>query len=172
MSITGVSKLQQEYKYIRKSGILAQIGGSAAPINEINKDNKKEQNFLHWSACFIGPKNTPYMGGLFFIEMRFDENYPNSPPIDVQMRTPTYHPNIDSTNGHICYSYTWKQTWKKTNNIVGIIHGIFDLLSEEKPGNGYQIDNKTKALEFKNKYALEGQNYDWNTSWNKGWKQK
>lgn len=154
----GLTKLQEELKFIRKSGCLSHIGGSAGPINK---------DFYHWQACFIGPKGSPYEGGLFFLEMKFNSNYPESCPIDVQMRTPTYHPNISSSNGHICVSYT--SSWNKTNNIPGIINAVFDLLAEEHPSNGYQIENRTKASEFKNKYAYESQSYDWNNSWGKGW---
>ena len=155
----GLSKLQEESKYIRKSGILATIGGGAGPINP--------NNFFHWSACFIGPKNSPYQGGLFFIEMKFPKEYPDKPPIDVQMRTPTYHPNIFYLNGHICVSYL--TSWKKENNIVGIINAVFDLLAEENPGNGYHLHDKQKATEFKNKFAYESQTINWNDSWGKGW---
>ena len=156
----GLTKLQEEFKHIRKSGCLAQIGGAAGPIN---KDP------FHWSACFIGPKGSPYEGGLFYIEMKFDNNYPYSHPIDVQMRTPTYHPNISSIDGHICVSYTWPKRWKSTNNIVGIVNAVWDLLAEEHPTNGYQGENRSKAIEFKNRYAYESQEYDWNNSWGKGW---
>ena len=154
----GITKLQEEDKYIRKSGILANIGGSAAPINK---------DYFHWMACFIGPKNSPYMGGLYFIEFKFNYNYPDQGPIDVQMRTPTYHPNIDCSTGHICVTYF--SEWKNTNNIVGIVNTVFDLLAEENPGNGYHDHNIEKAEQYKNSYAYENQNYDWNNSWDKGW---
>ena len=157
---TGITKLQEEYKFIRKSGILAQIGGSASPI---------EKDFLHWNACFIGPKDSPYMGGLFFIEMKFNSDYPEKGPIDVQMRTPTYHPNIFNQTGHICVTYISK--WKNTNNVVGIVLSVFDLLAEENPGNGYHDHNKEKAIVFKNKYAFENQEYEWDKCWNKGWEE-
>ena len=160
----GLTKLQAEYKYIRKSGCLAQIGGAAGPIRIDGKPD-----YFHWSACFIGPKGSPYERGLFFIEMKFDSNYPDSCPIDVQMRTPTYHPNIDRNNGHICVSYTWPYAWKNTNNIVGIINAVWDLLAMEHPTNGYQVENIEKAKEFKSRYAYESQQYDWKNSWNKGW---
>ena len=155
----GIQKLQEEYKYIRKSGPLINLGGTAGPINK---------DFLHWKACFIGPKDSPYEGGLFYLEMKFDKNYPDSKPIDVQMRTPTYHPNISCSNGHICDTYM--NNWKNTHHIVGIVNAVFDRLAEEHPGNGYQNDNKVKAREFKGKYAYESQEYDWNNCWGKGWK--
>jgi ubiquitin-protein ligase len=157
--MTGLSKLQEEYKYIRKSGILATIGGSAGPINKYN--------YFHWSGCFIGPKNSPYMNGLFYLEMKFPNDYPNKPPYDVQMRTPTYHPNIWNMNGHICVSYL--SSWKMDHNIVGIINSVFDLLADENPGNGYHVHDKQKATDYKNIYATESQNIDWNNSWDKGW---
>ena len=154
----GLTKLQEELKFIRKSGCLAQIGGSAGPIN---------RDFYHWQACFIGPKGSPYEGGLFVLEMKFNSNYPESGPIDVQMRTPTYHPNINCDSGHVCVTYT--SSWNKANNIPGILNAVWDLLAEEHPSNGYQSEDKKKASEFKNKYAFEGQSYDWNNSWSKGW---
>ena len=160
MSTTGIKKLQEEYKFIRKKGILAQIGGGAAPINK---------NFLHWRGCVEGPKNSPYSGGLFYFEMKFPENYPNSGPIDVQMRTPIYHPNISNKHGHICVSYL--NNWENTNDVVGIVNAIFDLLYESNPDDGYHGIDSKKAEEFKNKYATLYQNIDWNNSWDKGWTQ-
>lgn len=86
------------------------------------------------------------------------------------MRTKTYHPNIWCQNGHICDSYFTE--WKNTNNIVGIINTVFDLLSEKNPGNGYHAHNKQKAIDFTSLYAYENQNYDWNNSWGKGWEEE
>ena len=154
----GVLNLQAEYKFLRKKDVFSQIGGSAGPI--------KKDNFLHWTACFIGPINTPYQGGLFYIEMKFDDNYPDSRP-EVRMRTPTYHPNIDCTNGHICVDYI--SSWKNTNNVAGIVNVVFDLLSNPNPANGYYSTDEKKAANFTSKYAYESQEYDWDKCWDKGW---
>ena len=95
----GIEKLEEEYKEIKQTNLLCSVAGSAGPIR-INK----KPDYLHWKACFNGPKNTPYMYGLFIMEIKFDENYPETGP-EVRMRTPTYHPNIDCSNGHICVDY-------------------------------------------------------------------
>lgn len=155
---TGIKKLQEEYKFIRKKGILATIGGTAAPIGK---------DFLHWFGCLNGPKNTPYSGGTYYFEIKFTNEYPNRGPIDVQMRTPIYHPNIDCSNGHICVTYF--SNWKNTNDVVGIVNTIFDLLDDPNPKSSYNSTNIKKAEEFKQKYATLEQNFDWNNTWDKGW---
>lgn len=51
-----------------------------------------------------GPKETVFESESFHLEVKFDENYPFSPP-RLQLLTPTYHPNIDkgkeSVKAHI-----------------------------------------------------------------------
>lgn len=151
----GVKKLQEEYRYIRRKGVLASINGSASPINK---------DFLHWSGCFMGPENTPYANGFYYFEMKFTDEYPNKGP-SVQMRTPVIHPNIFPINGHICVSYL--SSWNSTYNITGIAMAIFNLLND--PSSKLDSSSLQKAENFKNKYALPIQNIDWNNSWDKGW---
>jgi ubiquitin-protein ligase len=155
---TGIKKLQEEYKYLRKSGILATVEGSAAPI---------KKDFLHWKGIIVGPKNTPYAGGTYYFEMKFTNEYPNKGPTDVRMRTPIYHPNISNSNGHICVQYL--SSWKNTNDIAGIVNIIFDLLNNPNPASSYNSTNIEKAREMNQKYATSEQNYDWSMVWDKGW---
>jgi ubiquitin-protein ligase len=156
---TGVKKLQEEYKFIRKSGILATVGGSCCPVNKTD--------FLHWYGCILGPKNTPYAGGTYYFEMKFTNEYPNKGPIDVRMKTPTYHPNINSSNGHICVQYF--SGWKNTNDVAGIVTTIFDLLNNPNPASSYNSTDTSKSADFNRRYANENQKFDWNNSWDKGW---
>lgn len=154
---TGIKKLENEYKAIRKKNIFGAIQASAAPI---------EKDFLHWSGCLEGPMNTPYSGGTYYFEIKFPNEYPKKGPIDVQMRTKIYHPNINNTNGHICDSYF--SEWKETYNVAGIVHAIFDLLDEPNDGDGYRLINVKKAEELNSKYATIDQEINWKESWNKG----
>jgi ubiquitin-protein ligase len=47
-----------------------------------------------------GPKDTPYAGGNFQLELFLPDGYPMVPP-KVRFLTKIYHPNIDSL-GRIC----------------------------------------------------------------------
>lgn len=163
---TGIKKLEEEYKKIRRNPVFAQIQGGAAPIKK-KENGKIKRDFLHWSGSIIGPKDTPYANGLYYFEMKFTDNYPKKGPIDVQMRTKIYHPNIDSSNGHICVSYF--SGWEETNDVIGIVNAIFDLLEDPNPKSSYNSLDKKKAEEFNSKYATLDQEYNWNESWGKGW---
>ena len=145
---TGVGKLQDEYNIIKKSGVLSTIAGSAGPT--------KRRQFKHWRACFIGPAKTPYENGLYYIEMIFTDNYPKVKP-KVRIRTKTWHPNIDGE--HICVDYL--NDWKETNDIVGIINAVFDLLASPYLPSSYHGIDESKAREYKSKYAGASQKYNW-----------
>jgi ubiquitin-protein ligase len=151
----GIEKLQFEYQFLRKGG-LSHIGGSAGPIRK---------NYLHWKGCFIGPKKTPFEGGLYFIEMKFTENYPSDKP-KVRMRTKIWHPNIAEDTGEICVDYI-KANWNSENNVLGIVDTVFDIL--EKPNFNSKLNTKCNketfektVIEYKNKYAFQNQEYEWN----------
>ena len=158
----GVEKLKDEYqRYERGSKMLADIGCAFfIPIND---------DYLHWAGVINGPKNSPYENGRYFFEMKFTNNYPNEGPIDVRMKTPIYHPNINNLDGHICLHYLYK--WKNTYNIAGIALAIFELLFDPNPANSYKPINISKAKEFNKKYAYSQcfHSIDWNNSWDKGW---
>jgi ubiquitin-conjugating enzyme E2 D/E len=151
----GIEKLQEERAFLRKGG-LSHIGGSAGPISK--------KDFLHWQASFYGPKYTPYEGGLFYIEMKFNENYPKEKP-EVIMKTKIYHPNINES-GKICLDYL-NSKWTENNNVRGIVDSVCELLAEpnfDSPLN-FSIDkiNYEKiAKEYTKQYALEDQEINWN----------
>ena len=157
--MSGEHKLKEEYEYI-KNGSLKNINAHVSII---------DNDFFHWFGTIIGPKKTLY-DGFYIFEIRFDSNYPNSPP-KFQMRTPIYHPNICCVNGNICTPYLYQ--WNNRHNITGLIHALFLLLAQPNECDAYYPYSKDyeKAKKFREKYAttyLYGK-FDWKNSWDKGW---
>jgi ubiquitin-conjugating enzyme E2 N len=60
----------------------------------------QESNVRHFEVTIAGPKDTPYEGGLFKLELYLPDEYPMMPP-KIIFRTKIYHPNIDKL-GRIC----------------------------------------------------------------------
>lgn len=169
----GLERILSEYEFIKKKKGLHKIGGS---IGIINKENRNDKDYFHWKACFIGPKNTPFENGLFFIEIKLDAQYPESKPL-ARFRTRIYHPNVNWCSGQICLDYI-KGNWTSNNTLRDAILSIFNLLknpvfnsalnSDTSKDSNEAPDYKEKARNYRAQYAFQSQKYNWNenyTNW-------
>ena len=84
-------------------------------------------DIYHLLAGIEGPPDTPYEGGVFWIDVRFPRDYPYFPP-ELRFLTRIYHPNIDS-RGHICLDLLEDQ-WSPKLRISHVLVSIGSLLDD------------------------------------------
>ncbi|KAH7674238.1 Ubiquitin-protein ligase protein [Dioscorea alata] len=87
-------------------------------------------DLFHWKAAIMGPADSPYAGGVFFVEIHFSPEYPFRPPY-VKFQTKVYHPNINS-NGNICLDILNEQ-WSPALTISKVLLSISSLLTDPNP---------------------------------------
>ena len=96
INLNPFQRLNEEYKLCTEDIDLLNIGCCfSLENNQINR----------WRIAMIGPKNTPYEGGLFKLRATFPDNYPKYGP-EIRFINRIYHVNVCSDDsgplGHIC----------------------------------------------------------------------
>merc|ERR1712160_80401 len=116
---------------------------SAGPVGE---------DLFHWQATIMGPPDSPFTGGVFFLNVHFPTDYPFKPP----------KINITS-NGSICLDIL-KDQWSPALTISKLLLSICSLLTDPNPDDPLvpeiahvfkgqrELYNKT-AVEWTGKYA-------------------
>ncbi|OMJ30401.1 Ubiquitin-conjugating enzyme E2-16 kDa [Smittium culicis] len=99
---------------------------SAGPVGD---------DVFHWQATIMGPSDSPYSGGVFFLTIQFPTDYPFKPP-KVSFTTRIYHPNINS-NGSICLDIL-KDQWSPA---LTISKGILFLSNPTPPPFPHFLSN-------------------------------
>lgn len=114
-----------------------------------------------WKATIMGPADSPYQGGVFFLDIRFPVDYPFKSP-KVKFITKVFHPNI-SSDGSICLDIL-KDAWSPALTISKVLLSISSLLTDPNPNDPLvgdiarmYINNREQynknALEWTQKYA-------------------
>ncbi len=139
-------------------------------LNDIQKDPPtncsagpvSQEDMFSWSATIMGPSESPYQGGVFFLSIKFPSDYPFKPP-KITFQTRIYHPNINS-NGSICLDIL-KDQWSPALTICKVLLSISSLLTDANPddpfvpeiANLYKSDRKAyekNASDWTKKYAM------------------
>lgn len=90
----------------------------------------KGDNLYEWVSTIMGPPESPYAGGVFFLDITFPPDYPFRPP-KVQFRTRIYHCNINNS-GQICLDIL-KDQWSPALTISKVLLSICSLLTDCNP---------------------------------------
>ena len=151
-----------------KTTIVRRLGYEASEMKNSPPDNcsagPKNDDLMNWEATIIGPKGSPFEGGIFNLTIKFPQNYPFRAP-EVKFVTPVYHPNINK-HGDICLDIL-KDQWSPALSISKVLLSICSLLTDPNPNDPLEPDvarmykdNKLEyeitARQYTEKYAVEG----------------
>ena len=140
--------IRKEFKEISLNP-MASIGFSVGLPNE--------NNLFEWRCTLLGPNDSPYQGGLFYLRVLFPYDYPQSRP-EVRFITPIYHVNVNDKQqygddidplGHVCISTI--NNWKPTLTMKQVFADIFALFYLGNPKSPFSVDMQK---EFENNKAL------------------
>ena len=126
--------LKNEYTQLQNDPILSL--GATVGLPDPN-------NIFHWKITLIGPQDTPYAGGMFFLTADFPDDYPQKRP-EIKFVNKIYHLNVKDGDGHICIS-TLNQ-WVPNTPMVNVISAIFALFYDQNPLSPYSL---TMAAQYK-----------------------
>ena len=88
-------------------------------------------NKQHLIGYIIGPKETVYEDGIYSIDIKIPDEYPNEAPI-CHFNTRVWHPNISSQTGAICLDIL-SENWSPVLTLSKILISIQVLLTQPAP---------------------------------------
>ncbi|KAL7073429.1 hypothetical protein ACQ4LE_006957 [Meloidogyne hapla] len=113
---------------------------SAGPIGD---------DHFNWQATITGPPDSPYHGGVFFLNIKFPTDYPFKPP-QATFKTRIYHPNIGE-QGNICLDIL-SGKWSPALTISKVLLSICSLFCDPNPNSPLNGEAATLYKENRTKY--------------------
>ncbi len=86
-----------------------------------------DSNFNNCLAIMAGTLGTPYEGVIFWLQVKFPQDYPFRPP-SMRFLTNVWHPNIDE-RGNICLD-TLQDGWTAAHTMASVLASVHLLFSE------------------------------------------
>ena len=125
-------KIDDGVLYFKGDKILYDKDGTVIKIaDKVSSLWRENDDIYHWRVTMVGPRDTPYEGGLFTITVNFPQDYPTHGP-EFKFKNKIYHLNVDFKNdfGHICINSL--NEWRTTGKVSGkpgyaVKQALFDI---------------------------------------------
>ena len=124
------------------------------------KNPNGTQNYYKWGKIILfnfiecgipGPKDSPWEGGIYKINLEFPNDYPIVPPRCV-FEKKLFHPNI-YPSGAVCLSIiNDEEDWRPSLKVKDILLGIQELLKNPNPLSPAQKEAYTTFTRSKKEY--------------------
>ena len=127
-SIEGLKILKKEYTEFNRSPLI-NLGCTFGLFNE--------DDFYRWIVTFIGPKDSLYKGGMFYLELKFPKDYPNNPP-QINFLSPIFHPNVcpyKNSLGLVCHNFI--KNWNPSYTVGFILTKLYALFYQVNPESAF-----------------------------------
>eukprot|EP00735_Rhodelphis_limneticus_P011807 TRINITY_DN4958_c0_g1::TRINITY_DN4958_c0_g1_i1::g.16727::m.16727 TRINITY_DN4958_c0_g1::TRINITY_DN4958_c0_g1_i1::g.16727 ORF type:complete len:210 (+),score=21.87,sp/P42749/UBC5_ARATH/70.79/5e-84,UQ_con/PF00179.21/2.6e-37 TRINITY_DN4958_c0_g1_i1:76-630(+) len=135
---------------------------------EVTMNN--DDDVSEFTVKFQGPKDSPYFGGVWRVNVELPDAYPyKSPSIGFVNRI--YHPNVDEMSGSVCLDVI-NQTWSPMFDLINVFETFLPQLllypNPTDPLNGEAAallmrdpeKYHQKVKEYVERYAKDGQGDD------------
>ncbi|OCH88945.1 ubiquitin-conjugating enzyme [Obba rivulosa] len=162
-SATALRRLMTEYKQLTAQGVSAGwnvhcwygLFAIGYPVTltldfALAEGPISESDFFTWEALILGPKDTPFEGGVFTAKLTFPSDYPLS-PFKMKFDPPLFHPNI-YPDGTVCISILHtpgddptmyeqaSERWSPVQSVEKVILSVISMLAEPNLESGANID--------------------------------
>ncbi|EHB09798.1 Ubiquitin-conjugating enzyme E2 D3 [Heterocephalus glaber] len=107
------------------------------------------EDMFQWQGIIMGPNDSPYQGGVFFLTIHLPLDYPFRPP-KIAFTTQIYHLNINK-NGTICVD-TLKSQWSPALTIAKLLLSICSMLCDPNPEDSLVPEIAKLCLKYSGEY--------------------
>lgn len=118
----------------------------ANPSDVVELEPRGDEDMLNWVGTIRGPKDSPYEGGLFYLDITIPLGYPQSPP-EIKFSTPIYHPYVADSG--VFSSEFIASNWSSESNLTAILSAISSLLAQPIPADLLVNENAGVCLKDK-----------------------